>query len=391
MQVSGQYTNQDVFQRNLASYAIVEIGKLVSYTSGSSGGYFGNFIANGQEYSGVELMTIGNGASGVCVQPSGGDTYLLFAPRTVQPSTLSNKVSTELSYSKAGMKGIPVTNLMGLTSAFKCDMLGNVSIRSGKQEFVLSPDSSITYEHPEFLTFMKSGTGQLYIKWLNGKKVSVMKTDGTMYDSWRDGQSCVRMDGFDGEAFHTCFDGTPTWKTPFDFEDWGHWVKVDKSEVGIKTKRAVNVEVLEEQPISVVTAGNISIEATKDVALTTEDALTVTAAKAVTLETQDALNATVTKDTKFDLTGKFEVASKGQVKVESTGGLTLKDSGPGQVELGNAAGTLGGVLKDIASVLNKICLATPNATSPGAPITPVCPAGIADVVKLQTNIGLMFK
>lgn len=141
--LQGQLKNdKQLFQETLSSFALIDIGTIVSVSNGRALVHGSSFQGGKQvEYQDAEIIYPGNQV-GAFMTDCAGTTCLIFLPCSCMPSTLNQKVRLSApSYSRDGVKVLPIGNGVNAPVKVNIDALGSFSISTGKYSVMFKEDS----------------------------------------------------------------------------------------------------------------------------------------------------------------------------------------------------------------------------------------------------------
>lgn len=185
--LQGQLKNdKQLFLETLSSFALIDIGTIVSVSNGRALVHGSSFQGGKQvEYQDAEIIYPGNQA-GVFMTDCAGTTCLIFLPCSCMPSTLDQKIRLSApSYSRDGVKVMPIGNGVNAPVKVNIDSLGSFSVSTGKYNVIFKEDSiQIEREDNKAAVSLDSLGGLHVIKQGDNSTLYVDADDGQTRTVW---------------------------------------------------------------------------------------------------------------------------------------------------------------------------------------------------------------
>lgn len=259
--------DQEMFLARLSTFAILDIGTIVSVKEGRALVHGSSFIGGKQVvYQDAEIIFPGN-IAGAYTADCAGTACLIFIPCSCMPDTVSKDVHiAALPYDRAGVKVMPIGNGFGAPVRTNLDSFGSFNISTAKYSISCKEDA-------------------IHIERNDAKASLSLDEDGGLH---------IIKQGDNGTFYCDVVDGSveTTWQSKDKDVQWVDTFNTDGSRSSVQN----NPQDEDADPLFSLTVDK-------------EGAVIFNTAKAFTFETQDALT----------LKGKT-------VAIESTDGVTTMKS-----------------------------------------------------------------
>ena len=255
--------SNDLFISQVSMLMLVDIGFIIGVNPSGRASVRVPYLENGTPIilEDIEVIGIGNTFGGFTVD-GGGCACLLFAPRTTVPNVRTKEINgSSVSYSKDGIKALPITNGRDLVVNAVFTSEGTLNIQTSG--YILSfAEKSITYDSNSGLAIHIDDTRDLFL-YRNNEQSGAFKM--TLNNNGFSSKF-VNKDGDSAYSVNVLDDGTFT---------VSHEQPQGQGDPKILNKISIN----KEGAVSITAPGNISLSIDKDgnISLSTDGKLSIKA------------------------------------------------------------------------------------------------------------------